>query len=101
MWTTNCFMRPHSAFHHQQNDYKIGRTDYMSRVLVTGHHGYIGSVMVDVLSAEGHDVVGLDTCFYEGCDFGADRRLVPSIRKDVRDIAVADLRGFDAVVHLA
>src|SRR5437867_8111763 len=71
------------------------------KVLVTGHHGYIGSVMVDVLGREGHEVTGLDAFFYEGCDFGRDRATVPAIRKDVRDVTTADLRGFEGVVHLA
>jgi nucleoside-diphosphate-sugar epimerase len=72
------------------------------RVLVTGHHGYIGSILVPLLTDAGHDVVGLDTYLYEGCDFGADRApAVPAIRKDVRDVAAADLEGFAAVMHLA
>ena len=61
------------------------------KVLVTGHNGYIGSVMVDVLTRGGHDVTGLDTYLYEGCNFGPDRRTVPSIRKDIRDVTPADL----------
>ncbi len=71
------------------------------KVLVTGHHGYIGSVMTRVLGDAGHSVTGLDTYLYEGCDFGPDAPAVPSIRKDFRDVESADLRGFDAVVHLA
>jgi nucleoside-diphosphate-sugar epimerase len=72
------------------------------RVLVTGHHGYIGSVLVPLLLDAGHEVVGLDTYLYEGCDFGEDRGpVVAAIRKDVRDVRAADLGGFDAIVHLA
>ena len=72
------------------------------RVLVTGHHGYIGSILVPLLTDAGHDVVGLDTYLYEGCDFGAESAPpVPAIRKDVRDVTDADLEGFDAVMHLA
>jgi nucleoside-diphosphate-sugar epimerase len=71
------------------------------KVLLTGHHGYIGSVMAGVLRQAGHDVTGLDAYFYEGCDFGRGSEPVPSIRKDVRDVDSADLRGFDAVIHLA
>jgi len=71
------------------------------RVLVTGHDGYIGSVMVGVLQRAGHTVTGLDTYFYEGCDFGDAAPVVPSIRKDIRDVTPADFKGFDAVIHLA
>jgi nucleoside-diphosphate-sugar epimerase len=72
------------------------------RVLVTGHHGYIGSVLVPLLLDAGHETVGLDAYLYEGCDFGEDRGpAVPAIRKDVRDVDAADLDGFDAVIHLA
>ncbi len=42
------------------------------RILVTGHHGYIGSVVAPMLIEAGHDVTGLDTFFYEGCDLLAD-----------------------------
>ena len=56
------------------------------KVVVTGHNGYIGTVMVDVLAKAGHDVTGLDTFYYEDCKFGSDRRTVPAIRKDLRDV---------------
>jgi nucleoside-diphosphate-sugar epimerase len=71
------------------------------RVLVTGHHGYIGSVLVPALQAAGHDVVGLDTFFFEGCDFGDPGVAVAALRKDIREVTRSDLEGFDAVVHLA
>ena len=71
------------------------------KVLLTGHKGYIGSVAVPMLREAGHDVVGLDTDLYAGCDFGDALSDVPEIRKDLRDVEASDLRGFDAVVHLA
>jgi len=71
------------------------------RVLVTGHHGFIGSVLVPRLVAAGHEVVGLDTFYYEGCDFGPDAPRVPAIRRDLRDVTHDDLDGFEAVIHLA
>jgi nucleoside-diphosphate-sugar epimerase len=71
------------------------------RVLVTGHNGFIGSVMVDVLARAGHEIVGLDTYLFEPCTFGPERLQVPSLRADVRDIEIGDLAGFDAVIHLA
>jgi nucleoside-diphosphate-sugar epimerase len=73
------------------------------KVLVTGHLGYIGPVMVPVLQAAGHDVTGLDSNLYERCTFEAGGSLpnVPHIDKDVRSVTIDDVRGFDAVIHLA
>jgi nucleoside-diphosphate-sugar epimerase len=71
------------------------------RVLVTGHDGYLGSVMVPYLRDAGHEVVGLDTGYFAECTLVPDRAEIPSIRKDIRDLVPADLEGFHAVVHLA
>ncbi len=71
------------------------------RVLLTGHRGYIGSVMAPILLSAGHDVVGLDADFYEACTFAGRLPEVPTRRMDLRDVTRADLEGFDAVVHLA
>lgn len=71
------------------------------KVLVTGHHGYIGSVTAPLLAEAGHEVVGLDTFYYRGCDFGPDRTPGAAITLDVRDVTPDLLAGFDAVVHLA
>ncbi len=71
------------------------------RVLVTGHRGYIGSVLTAVLRHGRHEVYGLDAGFYKGCEFGRTREEVPNFDVDVRDVEFADLLPFDAVVHLA
>jgi nucleoside-diphosphate-sugar epimerase len=73
------------------------------RVLVTGHKGYIGTVMTPMLLAAGHEVVGYDSDLYQRCTYPAGGAIadVPSILKDTRDIDVEDLQGFDAVIHLA
>lgn len=72
------------------------------RVLVTGHNGYVGTIMMPLLVAAGHDVVGMDTNLYEGSTFGEEaKRDFPEIFKDVRDIEASDLDGFEAIIHLA
>jgi nucleoside-diphosphate-sugar epimerase len=71
------------------------------KVLLTGHHGYIGSVTRPALEAAGHEVVGLDAFYYRGCDFGSDSAPWTEIVTDVRDVTAYQLEGFDAVVHLA
>lgn len=72
------------------------------RVLVTGHNGYIGSRLVPLFSSAGHEVIGLDSYLFEACTFGDDSvDAATVIRKDVRDVDVADLGTIDAVVHLA
>jgi nucleoside-diphosphate-sugar epimerase len=71
------------------------------KVLLTGHKGYIGAVAGPLLRAAGHDVTGLDTDLFAGCDFGKELAAIPEVRKDLRDLTRADLEGFDAVVHLA
>jgi len=71
------------------------------KVLVTGHNGYIGSVMTRMVAAAGHEVVGLDTYFFEDCTFGPPVPDIPALRLDMRDVAPEHLRGVDAVIHLA
>ena len=68
------------------------------RILLTGHDGYIGHVLTPLLLERGHEVTGLDSCLYEGCGFDTGKSLsVPVLRKDVREIELEDLPGFDAV----
>jgi nucleoside-diphosphate-sugar epimerase len=73
------------------------------RILVTGHLGYIGTVLVPALLARGHAVSGLDSDLFARCTFGSADAIasIPEVRKDIRDVELADLQGFDAVLHLA
>ena len=72
------------------------------RVLLTGHDGYIGHVLLPMLRDRGHRVTGLDSFLYEDCGF-ATEEVSPDavIRKDIREVGVEDLQGHDAVLHLA
>ena len=72
------------------------------RVLLTGHQGYLGTVMAPVLAAAGHEVTGLDSGLFAGCVLGSlDVPDAPTLALDLRDVTVGQLAGFDAVVHLA
>ena len=71
------------------------------RVLVTGHKGYIGTVMVPMLLQAGHTVVGLDSDLFEQCTFCEGILDVQEVRVDLRDVQPRHLDGVDAVIHLA
>ena len=75
------------------------------KVLVTGNNGYIGTIMVPMLQAEGFEVEGLDSDLFKGCVFG-DSSVTGAIsnisymKKDIRDLERSDIVGFDAIIHL-
>lgn len=73
----------------------------LNRILVTGNNGYLGSIMAPWFQRAGYDVVGLDTNYFLDCTLVPDHGEVPTIRKDLRALTPADLKGIDAVVHLA
>jgi nucleoside-diphosphate-sugar epimerase len=70
-------------------------------VIVTGHKGFIGTIMVPMLQAAGHKVRGIDSDLYRNSTYGQAPAPVDEIIKDVRDVEKSDLEGADAVVHLA
>ena len=71
------------------------------RILVTGSNGYIGQVLVQMLREAKHGVLGLDTGYYNECDFGAMPASVPVVATDVREVRRSQLSGFHVVMHLA
>lgn len=72
------------------------------RILITGHHGYIGSVMVPYFLRAGYEVHGADTGFFESCLLAGGGGELLGQRVDLRDgLSVRDLEGVDAVIHLA
>lgn len=71
------------------------------KVLLTGSEGYIGAVMRDFLLERGHAVTGLDAGYFADCDFGEPPTSIPVLRRDLRQLEIGDVKGYDAVVHLA
>jgi nucleoside-diphosphate-sugar epimerase len=71
------------------------------KVFVTGHRGYIGSHLVDVLKQEGHAVVGCDLGLFEGCQWEPLVAPDAELARDVRAVEERDVDGCDCVMHLA
>jgi nucleoside-diphosphate-sugar epimerase len=72
------------------------------RILLTGHQGYLGTVMAPILTTAGHEVTGLDSGLFAESVLGSlDSPDAPGLTTDVRDVTVEQLGGFDAVVHMA
>lgn len=71
------------------------------KILVTGHDGYIGTTLVPLFLAAGHEVVGMDSALYRDCQIGPDPVPVPEWICDIRDATPEHFAGVDAVVHLA
>jgi nucleoside-diphosphate-sugar epimerase len=71
------------------------------KIFLTGSRGYIGTVAAPLFLKEGHEVVGLDSDLYRRSTFGKWTESIRTLTKDIREVEPADLRGFDAVVHLA
>ena len=69
------------------------------KLLVTGCCGYKGSVLIPLLLADGHSVIGIDTQW-----FGnklADHPRLTVLKLDLRDTNEIPLDGVDAIIHLA
>lgn len=71
------------------------------KVLITGHNGYIGCILVPLVAEAGHEVVGLDNYLFSDCTFGQDVNDIPAIPVDIRDVQAEHLEGIDCVMHLA
>ena len=71
------------------------------KVLVTGYDGYIGAVLVERLIARGHQVRGLDTCYFQDCSFPQPSGPTEVVTKDIRDVSLEDLANVEAIIHLA
>jgi len=71
------------------------------KIFVTGHKGFIGAHLIDVLKQEGHKVTACDLGLFHGCNWDPVVKPDIEILKDVRTIEAHELSGYDAVCHLA
>jgi nucleoside-diphosphate-sugar epimerase len=71
------------------------------KVLVTGHQGYIGTILMPLLSAAGHEITGLDSGLFSHANLGPAPSATRELRMDVRDVDESHIEGIDAVIHLA
>ena len=74
----------------------------MSRILITGGAGYVGSLLTVNLERLGHEVIIYDTCYY-GKDHIKTSSKLKLIKADIRDKIKfeASIEGCDVVIHLA
>lgn len=74
----------------------------MKKIIVTGHSGFIGALMVPLLLEKGYEVVGIDTNYFgKDCEFYPPKTGFKEIIKDTRNIEESDLEGAYAICHLA
>ena len=71
------------------------------KVFVTGHRGYIGPHLVELLKEAGHTVTGCDVGLFDGCEWDPYVRPDTELNQDVRKLSEKDLEGHDCVMHLA
>tara|TARA_Y100000310_G_C20672673_1_gene811182 strand:- start:535 stop:1569 length:1035 start_codon:yes stop_codon:yes gene_type:complete len=71
------------------------------KILVTGNNGYIGTILTDLLQKKGHSVTGLDINYYKNCLLEPINHEIEHITKDIRAVVNDDIKGFDAIIHLA
>jgi nucleoside-diphosphate-sugar epimerase len=73
------------------------------RILITGGAGYKGIKLAQTLLDDGYEITILDNFMYgqECCLFLFQYPKVNFIKKDIRNIAAADIASYDVIFHLA
>ena len=71
------------------------------KVMVTGERGYIGAVLMPILKEKGYEVVGYDSGYFSENLLEQFDEDYLKITKDIRDITREDLKGVNAIIHLA
>lgn len=73
----------------------------LNKILVTGDVGYIGSVLTGMLHDKSYEICGFDTGYYEDCQLYPVNLDYPRLIRDIRDVSAEDVKGIDAIIHLA
>jgi nucleoside-diphosphate-sugar epimerase len=83
--------------------FPCGESGVGVRVLVTGHDGYVGTLLMGLLEEAGHEAVGVDAGYFAGCGLpeARQKQVPPARRVDLRDLSPSAPAGFHAVIHLA
>ena len=74
----------------------------MSKILVTGGAGYVGSKLTLDLAEKNHEVIIYDTCYF-GKEHITENKNIKLVEGDIRDKAKFEkaVNGCDMVIHLA
>ncbi len=71
------------------------------KVFVTGHKGYIGPHLIDILKKAGHTVTACDINLFEESQIAEVTKPDSELIKDIRQITIDDLKDHHCVMHLA
>ena len=73
----------------------------LKTILITGSHGYIGSVVCPELEKFGYTIKGIDNGYFLDCLLNGSVNEIPLVKKHLNEISTEDLENINTVIHLA